>query len=184
MDPQVLAFAGAIASGKTTLSREVASTLGWSRVSFGDAVRQEAMRRGLDTLGREVLQSLGDELIAQGWEPFCRRVLTQAMWEAGQPLVVDGIRHVEALDMLRRLVSPLRVRLVFVGVAPTERQERLRSRGVNVEAQVRLDNHATEADVASRLPLLADYYVQPESSLVDAHSSLLQWLSGADSHTG
>ena len=85
MKPIVLAFAGAIRSGKSELSSGVAGTLGWARVSFGDYVREVAQQRGLDST-REALQAIGVSLIAEGWEQFCRSVLSQAHWQAGQPM--------------------------------------------------------------------------------------------------
>ena len=45
MKPVVLAFAGGIASGKSTLSSGVSRALGWPRVSFGDYVRRVARER-------------------------------------------------------------------------------------------------------------------------------------------
>ena len=46
--PLVLAFAGRIASGKSTFSMGLAQVLGWPRVSFGDYVRQVARHSGLE----------------------------------------------------------------------------------------------------------------------------------------
>jgi dephospho-CoA kinase len=53
--PVVLTFAGRIASGKSTLSRQIAVTLGWPWASFGDYVRAEATRRGFDPTSRTAL---------------------------------------------------------------------------------------------------------------------------------
>jgi len=128
-NPIVLAFAGRIASGKSTLSMNVARALSWPYVSFGNYVRQVAWSKGL-VCSRQVLQNIGATLIDQGWDRFCRAVLSQVDWDPGQPLVIDGIRHVEAIDMLRQLVAPSKLLLVFVAVSELERKGRLRQRGL------------------------------------------------------
>jgi len=38
MEPLVLGFSGPTASGKSSLSKAIAATLGWRRISFGDYV--------------------------------------------------------------------------------------------------------------------------------------------------
>ena len=80
--PLVLAFAGSIASGKSTLSAGVAQQLGWRYASFGDYVRLVAREQGLDG-SRAVLQEVGARLIDQGWKHFCWAVLGQVDWEPG-----------------------------------------------------------------------------------------------------
>lgn len=44
----VLGLVGAFKSGKTTLASELATRLGWPKVSFGEFVRAEARSRGMD----------------------------------------------------------------------------------------------------------------------------------------
>src|SRR5574341_206680 len=99
------------------------------RVSFGDHVRAEARRLGLDDSAREVLQAVGEALIGAGWERFCRSVLAQADWTPGRPLVIDGVRHVQAVETLRPLVAPAALRLVYLEVPESVRERRLRNRG-------------------------------------------------------
>jgi len=61
--PAVVAFAGAIGSGKTALSKRVAELLHWPRVSFGDYIRKIAEKNGQDPKDRGVLQKLGQALV-------------------------------------------------------------------------------------------------------------------------
>src|SRR5690242_7997878 len=103
MDSFVVALSGRIGSGKSALASRLAQCLGCERVSFGDYVRAAALAKGLEPTG-ENLQLVGAALVEAGWEPFCRAVLAQAPWQPGQPLVVDGVRHVDALAHLKRLV--------------------------------------------------------------------------------
>jgi hypothetical protein len=122
----VLAFAGQMASGKTTLSTEVATHLGWPRVSYGDAVRKIAERRALAPT-RANLQELGQELIAQGWDQFTTLLLDQVGgWSGATPLVVDGVRHIGAINSLASLGS-LPVLVCFLE-APFSRAQRMHSK--------------------------------------------------------
>ena len=98
-----LAIAGGIASGKTSLAKALSERLAWPRASFGDCVREVAAEQGLGTL-RETLQAVGEALIAAGWDSFCRRTLCEGGWRPGGPVIVDGIRHVEAIDHLRAVL--------------------------------------------------------------------------------
>src|SRR5437870_2728091 len=104
----IVAFAGRIASGKSAVSRAVAERYAVDRVSFGDAVRGEAARLGLGE-SRATLQDLGEELIGAGWDAFCSLVTDQVQWDGLRPLVVDGVRHLGAIDALRRRAAPSRL---------------------------------------------------------------------------
>ena len=180
--PLVLAFAGRIASGKSTLSTGVARALGWPRVSFGDSVRQVARRRGLEE-SRAVLQEVGATLIAQGWEAFCHAVLGQVAWAPGQPLIVDGIRHAEALEVLRQLVAPSELRLVFIAVNEPTRATRLRQREIpDRETVQRVEEHSTEAQVGTVLPGMADFLVDGARPLEGLLQEIVRWVQQHTSH--
>jgi dephospho-CoA kinase len=169
--PTVVAFAGQMASGKTSLSTAVAAQLGWPRVSFGQYVRDQAARRGLEQ-GREALQELGASLIReQGWEALCRSVLEQAPeWRPGANVVVDGVRHVDAVTTLRRLVHPSTLLLVCLVAKPGVTAERMRQRGVADSAQREvLLSHSTEIEVTSGVAGMADVVLdaaQPQQVLL------------------
>jgi dephospho-CoA kinase len=142
----VVAFGGRIASGKSTLATAVAGRLDMPCASFGDAVRAEAAKRGLPT-DRATLQGLGDELIAAGWDAFVDTVVRQAHWDGMEPLVVDGVRHVEAVRALERRWAPHPVVVVFIEAAPGQRAQRLAGRGVRDQDIVAADSHPNEADL-------------------------------------
>lgn len=175
MMPVILGFAGRIASGKSTLSQCVAEALNWPWVSFGEYVRVEAQRRGRD-LSRASLQEVGDLLIVAGWEPFCRAVLAQAHWCPEQPLVVDGIRHVEGLQMLHDLVSPQLVLLVFIELSETTRAVRLNERGLVADEQRQCEGHTSEVQVRTSLPQVADLIVDGTQSIADLTNDIVNWL--------
>ena len=100
----IVAFAGRIGAGKSSISQVLAGDLRWKFAHFGTFVRKTASKRGLD-VSRESLQAVGEELEATDAEAFCRAVLDDAGWNLGEPAVVDGIRHVRILETLGSLVG-------------------------------------------------------------------------------
>ena len=174
--PLVVAFAGRMGSGKSTLSMGIAKALRWPWVSFGDYIRHVARSRGLDC-SRETLQYVGSTLIDQGWEGFCRAVLMQVNWEPGQPLVIDGIRHAEAVAALRQLVTPSKLVLVFITVNDPVREARLRQRGVIDREQLRrAEEHPIEVQVGTVLPEMADLTVDGARPVEDLLQETVSWI--------
>lgn len=174
----VLAFSGSIGSGKTTITEAVAKSLGWKLASFGRVVRKEARQRGLDPESRETLQRLGSELIEEGWEGFCQAVLVDAGWKQGEGLLVDGIRHIEALDTLRMLVQPLPLFLIYVHVKACIREKRLADRdGYATQEMHRLDQHETESQVHNVLDCAADLVVDGALPVALIVERILTWIS-------
>ncbi len=157
---------GRIGSGKTTLAHGLAARLSCGYASFGDYVRNVALERGLDGSQRGVLQAVGDELIATGWLPFCRAVLDFAGYVRG-PVVVDGVRHVEAVHVLARIVYPLPFRLVAVHANSEARAKRLQTRRVDATVAQRAEVHANESQVGAVLDL-ADYTVAGNLTIEEA----------------
>jgi dephospho-CoA kinase len=155
--PVAVGVSGRIGSGKTTLAEALAHRLGCSHASFGEYVRSVAKDRGARGDDRRVLQDLGDELISAGWESFCSAVLEDAGYSGGS-IVVDGIRHLEAIEALKRAVDPVPWRLVAVNVEPGRRGQRLHDRGVNAAGVSEADAHPNESEVDAVLKR-ADYEV-------------------------
>jgi dephospho-CoA kinase len=142
----IVGIAGKRGSGKTTLARVLARDHGFTYASFGDVVRAEAARRGLDT-EVETLQRLGAALIAEwGWARFCAAVVPDS---ARTGLVsVEGVRHRGAVDGLR-VRADGDFLLVFVELPDEARAGRLESRGSAGEPGLAADRGATEAEVDS-----------------------------------
>ena len=160
-----VAIAGLMASGKSAISRALASRLGWPRVSFGDEIRAVARERGRND-DLPVLQEIGAELVSQDPYGLCRRVLNSSTWEPRMPVIIDGVRHVDVLDALRSIVAPQHLYLVLIDTPVERRRARLRKRGV-VDLDVVMA-HSTERDAASRLTGLADLVVSGDR---DAHNA-------------
>jgi dephospho-CoA kinase len=184
--PIILAFAGGLGSDKSTVSSAVAEELGWPRTSFGAYVRAIAQVRKRKAWAREVQQDVGEQLVKEECESFCRAVLSHPRWQSGQPLVVDGIRHVEVLERLRRMVAPQTIRLFFIDVALEERAARLRDEGVDDPAQLRrIESHSTETQVRTVLPHMADLVVDGDRSIEIVARDVVSWVrSGARAGTG
>jgi cytidylate kinase len=150
----VLAFAGAIGSGKSTLSEGVADALGWPRASFGDFIRKQA--RNPDD--RNELQRIGQTLVLTDVEKFVDDVLSEAPgWEDAGGLVIDGIRHVEVRLALIYRLKPHKLKLVFVTVNEDMRYTRAQDEHqIDAKMLPRYDQHLTEAQIPRILPEYAD----------------------------
>ena len=174
MRTNVLGFSGRIGSGKSTLSRLVASKIGWSWASFGKVVRDEAVRRGSQQT-REILQTIGQQLIDSGWNSFCKKVLESAKWHPGQHLVIDGIRHIEAIETLGQLAAPSEVRLVYVALDEPVRQSRLVARG-DFGVTTAAEQHPVESQVPDALLNRADLVVDSSGSEEHCVVQVVEWL--------
>lgn len=180
LEPLVIGFAGKIASGKSTLSAEVAKALGWPRASFGDYLRIVAKSSGLAE-SREVLQEIGASLVAKDVEGFCRAVLTHYQWSAGEPLIIDGIRHAEVADALRRLVAPLELRVVYLEADEATRRARLRQSDGDWPNKLQMvESHSTEEQVKDRVPALADMRLPGNKPVVELVATVVNWVHQGD----
>lgn len=173
----VVGFAGAIGSGKTSLSRAVASDLACTWVSFGDYVRKEATDRGC-AQDRRSLQLVGESLIQEGWVKFCLGVLSQADWRPGQNLVIDGIRHADGVLALTSLVEPSTFHLVGTSLDSKRRWARKCNGGAIAREVARsVESHSTEIEVESRVIPSADLVVDGSRPVEELVREIVDWLS-------
>ena len=177
----ILTFSGPIGSGKTTLSTRVAQFLEWKYVSFGDYIRDIAHQRGLGE-SREALQRLGASLIEEeGWDNFCNSVLAQVNWAAGQNVVLDGIRHIEALDSLQKITKPSEIFLVLLALSEPEPEARQASRDLIGNLR-QIEGHSTEEQVNTVLPQRADLIIDSRRDVQDLVDEVVQWVRGRPSY--
>ncbi len=153
---RLIALAGPLGSGKTVIADRLAQALGGQRRSFGATVREIAAERGLPE-NRSTLQALGDTLIDEGWDVFCRRVVGTP---TGEFTVVDGIRHVGAVDALRRRFSNSELVLVFVDAPYERRRDRICARdGIDSASFDAAASHRNESEVDA-VRVLAEIVVE------------------------
>jgi dephospho-CoA kinase len=168
-----VAFAGKIGSGKTTVTTALAKALGWPRASFGDFVRKVARERGVPETRRN-LQELGTRLLESDAFDFCNSVLSSSGWRTGENLIMDGLRHVETVEIIRKLVQPAVLKIVSVSVSEATRAHRLRNRGESGVASI--EAHSSEQQVTSVLQKHADLEIDGDRPLEIIVAELLRWI--------
>lgn len=178
MFPLAIGLAGRIGSGKSTIVRQLSHRLDGVSASFGDYVRAEARSRGLAG-SREELQGLGDLLISEyGWDLFCRKVLLHCGWDPGSAVVIDGVRHVEVVASLRRLVAPSRFVLVYVTIDERVRATRLpHDLASDLARLTGVDSHSTEVQVTEGLLSAADLVVDGQESPEEIVETIATWIT-------
>jgi hypothetical protein len=157
--------------------------LHWKRASFGGYIRATAKQQGLSE-STENLQELGAALVKEP-DRFCDAVLAYCGWQAGEPLVIEGVRHQEIMNSLRQRVAPLEVRLVHLEVDEQERNRRLEKRESSTPDRTKaVESHSTERQVRDILPQNADLRIStqgPEEIVVE---KIVEWIqSGNTSHS-
>lgn len=169
--PCIIALAGLTKSGKTTLGRRLAAAISVPLASFGDQVRKEAAARGLKDVSHKQLQVLGSELVKHDTKRFCQAVLEGAGFHPGHGLVLDGIRHMNVLAMIKSLANSQTVKLVYL---ESSANERLRRTSLGAAELLEIDSHPVEAD-APLLKSTADLVLDTSSDLDNSFQTLLQW---------
>jgi adenylate kinase family enzyme len=171
----LVGLTGKRGSGKSTIARRLAQRYGFACTSFGDVVRREAIARALLS-DMPTLQALGQQLINEwGWTRFCQATL--AGTHDSSNVVIDGIRHIHALETLRSLVAPAPLMLVYVQLDETHRVARLRARGRAGDTDPRVENDPVEQEVDSLRALASLTVTGSDESSAD---SIAQWLHITD----
>lgn len=156
-------FSGSIGSGKTTVATEVARLLAAPRASFGDFLRRIAVERLLEPNDRAVLQDLGLEFIQEP-RSFCCSVLSQVRnWPLEENIVIEGVRHLSALEALRELLSTAKLLVVYMEPPPEIIELRRVERGDDASAL----SHPVEQEVRAVrdvADLIIRYEDDPEKS--------------------
>jgi dephospho-CoA kinase len=174
-----LAFSGSIGSGKTSVSKLIASALGYGWNGFGSTVKRIAAERSIP-IKREALQFLGADLIAKAPEAFCTRVVDEARQAKDTPVVIDGLRHAHIRDLLRGLSAPRKLLCIYVDVADDIRFKRLAERdGLSALEIQTIEGHSTEIEVNKDVRRFADFVVANNNELPQTVHAILAWLDAA-----
>lgn len=165
-----ICISGGIASGKTTLARALAGCLHDSAVrSFGDVVRQQALKEG-KPLDRATLQAVGLSLIAAGWPSFINALLKDLPSRI-EYLVVEGVRHREAVDEIASRNLSQKLLIVYLQVDQTLQSARQLDRGEEFLGNA----HAVESSLGE-VQAVANLVIDgglPVREIVDAVVQLL-----------
>jgi dephospho-CoA kinase len=160
-----IVFSGRFGSGKTTLAHATAASLGGGYAGFGATIKRIAIEHSLP-ITRENLQALGEQLVRERAEELCRRVIAERQPNDAARSIIDGLRHKEVYDILRRLSGPKRLLCVFVDIPDDIRIQRIKAREPLSDLQIsQIDNHSTEIQVGTVIRSLADISVDNSKSI-------------------
>ena len=122
----LICVTGMPGAGKSVIAEYISNVLRAPLISMGNAMREEALRRGksLDLksmmkFALEIRKELGKEAVA-------RLVIKKLSGIREEIVVIDGVRSLEEIDYFSKHAKTL---IVAVHASPRERFKRLRSRG-------------------------------------------------------
>lgn len=178
MEPKIIALAGGIGSGKSTVARAIATRLGCPVASFGDYVRS-VLKRSQVNPSRAALQRKSEELIESlGWQGLTQNVLVEARWTPNQSLVADGIRHPDVIKALKVAVAPLPVLVIYLDVEPHVRAARVAARdNLSSDDLAKFDRHPTETSVGNEVKAMADVTVNASGAAEQTIAQVFQAIS-------
>jgi dephospho-CoA kinase len=172
----IVCLAGGIASGKSTLAQAWQGHYPASVVlSFGTVVRQRAAARGRP-LTREALQQTGLELIAEGWGAFVEELCRTAPAGHQDLIIVDGIRHPEAVEALRERFVQEPVLTVFLHLPSAATRARLEQRGEDPGSL----SHEVESSVAV-VQRMADLVLDASRPIHELAAAVVRLIEGDQS---
>lgn len=160
----LVCLAGQIGAGKSSVRHALAKELGWRHASFGDYLRAKIEQSGGDPTSREALQDLGRLEIESDSSGFCERVLASGGFQKGENFLIDGVRHVDVLRILRQLAQPSATRLLFFGTTDDVRRSRVASRADHADFD-RAEEHVVESEVRDGVRGLADAVIDASPTI-------------------
>lgn len=138
---RAIALSGMMAAGKSTVCSHLHSDHGFTVLAFGDVVRAEADRRGVDRSNRAALQSLGQALFH---ELGANGLVDHLLVDINEDVAVDGVRHLAVLERLRDRLPTLVYAFLQADHAVLDRRWQLRGDSV---ARIQVATHEVEAEL-------------------------------------
>lgn len=124
-------------------------------------MRKVVRDRGLEQT-RENLQTVGTELLEADPRGFCNAALSLNGWTPGQPLIIDGLRHIRTINIIRELIFPAKLKIVSISVTDATRLQRLEQRThSDADSITRIEAHSSEQEIDS-IRNLADWVIDGE----------------------
>ncbi len=169
----VIGISGKISSGKTTLAKGLSDKFRVPVVSFGDYVRHEASSLNVANT-RKNLQELGEKLIVDV-ETFCLGVLQQTNWHKGENLIIEGIRHTEALDFCKSYLQPFPFIHIHIDI-DTHSQISKMARNPSLARSIGFVNHSTESQLTHLIGSRSDILLKSDRELDKMINEILKDL--------
>jgi len=92
-------------------------------------------------------------------------------------LIIEGVRHREVMESLRKIVAPLEARLVFLDVEEAERKRRLEEREPSSDERTKaIEEHSTERQVKEILPAEADFRIGTDQEPETVVRKIIEWI--------
>lgn len=157
------------------MARMLSEELRCGLASFGDYVREQAKIRGIISPTGRDLQNLGQRLVDDDIQEFCRAVLARANFAPGALLVVDGIRHVEALAAISTLSHGQPIRLIYLETTAEVRTMRESGRTSNAAGGTS-DAHQVEKQTTREVRQVANLVVDSSDEVSDTFRKILDWI--------
>ena len=173
----LLIFAGASKSGKTTLARRLARERSIPYSSFSAAVRRLASERYPNEKQTiELLQNLGQEMVVKDPYGLCREVCGQASRNESSCHILDGLRHLRLIPIIKALHPGYDLRIIYVEASKRTRLARFQPSITESELDA-IDSHAVEEELAD-LKEAADTTLWTDCDERETYLKLISWLAG------
>lgn len=129
LQPMIICITGRIGSGKTTVGQALAKELCCNQHSISNFLKHSLENHGNLYPSRNDLQDEGEKYIKYGWNRFCHDFLKFISWDRSQPVVIDGIRHIEFIKTLSIFAFPLPVYVVYLSAGEDTVARNIQIRG-------------------------------------------------------
>lgn len=154
----IVALAGSVGAGKSTVADGLACRLGGTTAGFGNYVRHLAVGLG-EKPERSALQRIGQKQIEANSKAFILGFLDWASPDLARPFIIDGVRHAVVDAALRAWSSKQNCDYMLVIIDTSLRERAKRGYGGN-ERQVRnVEAHPVERGNVETLSDLAEVVV-------------------------